>query len=490
MRGFRWDMRHRFLNLFGFVTFLVIGAGCCPAQDEVGRVPQQLDWSSWKERCLALPSNQSILSQQAPAGRAAISSEQFDDLLERFFALQLQQALANAAQWVGGKPDGAFFDPQLSYFRDSGVPFMPFAQKLNLNPETRVIFNGDLHGDIRSLITTIGSWQEKGLLDGFRIVAPDTHLVFLGDYTDRGFYGVEVISTLLRLKLENPGNIWMSRGNHEEFQLVTQYGFVAEMQKKFGVLYDVNKVVGIYDCLPVVIYVGSSSGDYLQCNHGGMEPGFDPRSLLESGEPLAYQLIGQLNQRTFADAHPELLDAVGFPERNQLQALLADFTPETPTTPRTFGFLWNDFSAFAEDPALAFKDQRGWVYGQAGTAAVLKANSTQNVRVQAVFRAHQHSRSLSPLMQRLLVSRGVFRHWQTTDAVGLATAPPTLLERLLDTSTIRSVKEGAVYTFNVSPDSVYGVGCYYNFATHGILSITEAFSDWKLEVVALPVNFE
>ncbi|MEZ5324394.1 MAG: metallophosphoesterase family protein [Verrucomicrobiales bacterium] len=269
-------MPHRLLNLLGFAALLVSGPSS-KAQDGPGEV-QQLDWASWKVRCMALPSNQQILLNQAPPGRAAISAVQFDDLLNRFVGVQLGDALANEALWIGGKPDSRFFDSQLCYFNDPAVAFMPFAQKLSLAPGSRVIFNGDLHGDIRSLITTIGSWQQQGLLNGFRIVDPQTHVVFLGDYTDRGFYGVEVIATLARLKLENPDNVWFSRGNHEDSQLVSRYGFVEEMHRKFNDTYDVTKVMRLYDCLPVVIYVGSSAGDYLQCNHGGMEPGYDPET--------------------------------------------------------------------------------------------------------------------------------------------------------------------------------------------------------------------
>ena len=52
----------------------------------------------------------------------------------------------------------------------------------------------------------------------------------------------------------------------------------------------------------------------------------------------------------------------------------------------------------------------------------------------------------------------------------------------LEVTPQRPVVEGAVYTFNVSPDSVYGKGCGYTFDTFGILTLKKSFEDWRLRV--------
>ena len=77
----------------------------------------------------------------------------------------------------------------------------------------------------------LDSLNKAGKLDGFRLAKPNNYMVFLGDYTDRGNYGIEVLYTLLRLKLANPEHVFMARGNHEDVQMISTYGFLAECQK-------------------------------------------------------------------------------------------------------------------------------------------------------------------------------------------------------------------------------------------------------------------
>jgi hypothetical protein len=226
-------------------------------------------------KCNSLPPNRKLNGRLPNNDQLPLKDlKEFKWLLDQFFEKQLTGPLSVDENWLGNKPSKeTFFNTSKVYFEKGGIPFEPFAQKLNLNPESKVLFHGDLHGDLHSLNEWLKHLNREGLLDGFKATDPNLNLMFLGDYTDRGAYGVEVMYVLLRLRVENPGQVWMARGNHEDIQLTMNYGFLKEATAKYGPEFPIKRLSRIYDFLPVVIYAGHGH-DYIQCNHGGMEPGY------------------------------------------------------------------------------------------------------------------------------------------------------------------------------------------------------------------------
>ena len=90
-------------------------------------------------------------------------------------------------------------------------------------------------------------------------------------------------------------------------------------------------------------------------------------------------------------------------------------------------------------------------------------------------------------MRRLIASRGLFRHWQETNSVAAQNAEAVALARLIETNASRVLPEGSVWTLNVAPDSVYGAGCGFDFATFGVLRLGDWFSDWRIAVETVDV---
>ena len=94
------------------------------------------------------------------------------------------------------------------------------------------------------------------------------------------------------------------------------------------------------------------------------------------------------------------------------------------------------------------------------------------------------------MMNRLVASHGSFRHWQATDGRRRADACQAELTSVVETDRTRPIPDRSVWTFNVAPDSVYGVGNSYAFDTIGILHTGKSFRDWRLEVVNVPVKVD
>ena len=176
----------------------------------------------------------------------------------------------------------------------------------------KLAFIGDLHGSIHSLLRHLLRFMEMGLLDdNWRVVAPESFaLFFLGDFVDRGAYGLEVWFTVMKLAARNPRSVVLCRGNHEEVATWNLYSFTHEVYRKLpgkgadpynALMHEeirAKKMFSVFnDKLPHAVYVGWLDQDnkeqFFQCSHGGIEPRFDPRPLLtNTDENVQFTLTG------------------------------------------------------------------------------------------------------------------------------------------------------------------------------------------------------
>ena len=436
---------------------------------------QYPDFKSWDLAC-------SILPQYRVAGStynfkaAQLDWKEMETALKEFANIMRLQLATNLNEWVDDTPPYDFFLLHLN-------SFWPYAQKLVVPIGSTLAFHGDIHGDIHSLLLYLKDLQRQGYLDAadaFKIKDPKFYLIFLGDYTDRGNYGAEVIYTLLRLKIQNPDRVFLVRGNHEDQAINAVYGFEAEMKEKFGHRAHLKTLYNFYHLLPVVLYVGSGATgqmNYLQCCHGGMEIGYLPKNLLAHPGSIAYEHIQMLQQVSNLK-----MIAPDIAESNQVFNLypIKDFKPNNP---QQIGFLWNDFyiperKEFEKtEPWVAgmfiFDPTRGWSYGRDITQRLLNYSGIASNKIVGVIRAHQHDRNMQGMMGRILDanypdSLGVAKLWREQNNTGKDSLWP-----------------GIVCTFNLSPDTPQGAAkdAGFDFDTYGLIKTGKNYPyDWSLDV--------
>jgi diadenosine tetraphosphatase ApaH/serine/threonine PP2A family protein phosphatase len=117
---------------------------------------------------------------------------------------------------------------------------------------------GDIHGNFHDLIRVFVRVRDLA----------DQHIVFLGDYVDRGQYSLDCILLLLTVMCEFPRSITLLRGNHE-FSCVNNHGgFKEEIEARFPESHIWERCNALFSRLPFAACLG----DIAVCLHGGIGP--------------------------------------------------------------------------------------------------------------------------------------------------------------------------------------------------------------------------
>jgi len=96
---------------------------------------------------------------------------------------------------------------------------------------------------------------------------PKLNYLFLGDYVDRGIYGVEVLLLLMSIKINYPSNVILLRGNHESRNMTENFTFREEVITRYDLdMY--NVFMELFDSMPLACIV---DGKYFSM-HGGISP--------------------------------------------------------------------------------------------------------------------------------------------------------------------------------------------------------------------------
>ncbi|GMT01025.1 hypothetical protein PENTCL1PPCAC_23199, partial [Pristionchus entomophagus] len=129
---------------------------------------------------------------------------------------------------------------------------------------------GDMHGQFREMRIILSRCGDP----------TNQSYLFLGDYVDRGVQGVETVLLILALKIRYPERVFMLRGNHEDCNTATAYGFYDECLAKFAPNGEAawTHFVSVFNWMPLCAYVGEK----ILCMHGGLSPHINSLESIEN----------------------------------------------------------------------------------------------------------------------------------------------------------------------------------------------------------------
>ena len=445
------------------------------------------NFDTWYERCQILTPNIHHSERELSSYQTPLQWKEFQKTLDAFFATMKSDTayLNNKKLWVE-QENNATVSHFKTLMQQNIAHQALFVQKLQVAHKSVISFHGDLHGDIHSLLAYIKTLQEKGYMDktdAFKIAKNNFYMIFLGDYVDRGRYGVEVLYTIMRLKIANPDKVFMVRGNHEDIRICSRDGFQSEFYGKFGnnhMAYE--RTCSMYNCLPVALYLGVGH-DYIQCCHGGMEMGFDPTALLQHDSAIAFTWLG--TQQELCNNAGEKFEEIFVPQFTDFTDAprdLGKITIAQQDLAKAYtlnnegglynGFMWNDFEVKTSKKYM-WLGKRGLIYPRDSTVCLLQWQSRSFNKIRGVFRAHQHG---DPDMMHSILDKdsghtGLSKLWKNNNTMN------------------KNLWDGIVCTFCVAPDSIYSNGGKtFDYDAFGLLTMAKDFEKWNLEVIRNPLS--
>lgn len=167
--------------------------------------------------------------------------------------------------------------------------------KRDLKAGSEIYVRADLHGDLKCVLEDLKVLQEQGFLNSQYQCTNDVQLVFLGDYTDRGPHSMQVLELLMRLRMENPDQVTLIHGNHEDPQLNQMFASAHDPDFSNYLANAENHSVlkSFYNTLPLTIYLGHNK-EYVHLTHGLFELYVDPYPMLQKEESSASMPVSKV----------------------------------------------------------------------------------------------------------------------------------------------------------------------------------------------------
>ena len=213
----------------------------------------------------------------------------YDRLKTEIENIQIMQLKKN--RWLGEAPE-------FSLNRE-----VIFVEKVIIPKSDRLLIIGDIHCSVTSMLNILSFWYEQKWISNDFTLAPQLHLIFLGDIIDRGAYGTELITLMFLLKHANRDRVFAINGNHETCATFHEYGMHTEIAKKFGSesLAFLLQHMSFLQYQPSTIIV-EYGNDRFQFSHGAFSPNLKDQAnidqLLQSDKTLLFVRYYSQNCKT------------------------------------------------------------------------------------------------------------------------------------------------------------------------------------------------
>lgn len=398
-----------------------------------------------------------------------ISLEEFTSTIQQAIT-QLQHTHVNTP-WLSNNADKTSF----------------FIGKKIFDADAQIELVGDRHGDIHSTVQLIKDLQATGDISpsSFHILNDKLRIIFLGDYTDRGQYGTEVMYLILQLYLHNPDQVFLIRGNHEEITLNKRYGFAGELMNKYFPKHNTLPqgfealISQFYNLLPVALFVGCPNAagtvDFIQLCHGGMDPSYDLQPILD--DTTHQSAYAWLTNNPIEECMNRACKDYILPVHKR--ALLQE-TIRYNQFHACNNFQWGDFDFYNQSPNATISPSgrgSGILNFHQNYVNHLFEKYCHNNTVHGVIRAHQHDpQTITTILKE---GNGLYCLW---------TENSTQMPPQWDGHNPLPVGEKSVWTLNVAPytDSYendlhqYSPNITFDYDTTVRLHLSSRFEDWLL----------
>lgn len=213
-----------------------------------------------------------------------------------------QKEILQKAQWTPDTKDSVIND-----IHNRNAPTF-FVEKRIISEKTKNYLFSDLHGGIKSLLQALKTLKDEQVFDPTTATLDkNIMLTFMGDFVDKGIYGLLCLLVAYQLKMKNPNQVIITRGNHEnpsdimikdirrleealEFGTELYYRYyrsnLSLQDKLISFAYPPERLTHTfgetYQALPVMSFVFVKSNDQLYgyvASHAGPDLTYHPQAL-------------------------------------------------------------------------------------------------------------------------------------------------------------------------------------------------------------------